>query len=204
MIGEGIMSASASPENCEEIALSLGLFAKELCGGGALRADGSVFPVNEAIAEAIAAAQWARAEPHAVDSVYRRSGRQSPGYRSVRYQAYKILLDRFLREYAGPDAQPRRLLVRDHVRPQASAAALQAQPAPAAARTLGAFRRLAPIERAALLLVVLERFSYAEAASLLAMDSVSFVEALARAREALAARLASSAAPGSSHLRIVG
>jgi RNA polymerase sigma-70 factor, ECF subfamily len=181
------MTASASSENKrEDFARSLSIFARELCGGeGALRPDGTPVAMSESVAEAFAAGRWAQ------------------GASDARLEAYRILVRRFLRQCARVGAAPEPLPVRGHARPYAQSAALQTHPAPEIARTLDALRRLAPVERAALLLVAVERFSYAEAADVMEMEKRAFVAALTRAREAFAARLALSATPGRPHLRVV-
>lgn len=69
--------------------------------------------------------------------------------------------------------------------------------------TLEALHRLAPLEKAALLLIAVERFSYSEAAAAMDLDVPAFLQALARGREAFAARLASTKAGGRAHLRLV-
>lgn len=82
-------------------------------------------------------------------------------------------------------------------------AAAMARPRRAdSSRTLQAFARLEPVERAALLLVGMERFTYAEAAAALDLGDDEFVSALARGREAFAARLAAGA-QGRPRLRLV-
>lgn len=86
--------------------------------------------------------------------------------------------------------------------PQAAAIAARPPRAADVSRTLHAFARLEPVERAALLLVALERFSYAEAAAALDLEGGEFVAALARGREAFAARLAAGA-QGRPRLRLV-
>lgn len=68
--------------------------------------------------------------------------------------------------------------------------------------SIDALGGLAPLERAALALVAVEQFSYAEAARMLALGPREMADTLARAREAFAARLAAGAA-GRARLRLV-
>jgi len=69
-------------------------------------------------------------------------------------------------------------------------------------RSVDALSGLAPLDRAALALVAVEQFSYAEAARMLALGQREMADTLARAREAFAARLAAGAA-GRARLRLV-
>lgn len=85
-------------------------------------------------------------------------------------------------------------------RPGAPALTLGAPVRPS--RSLDALAGLAPLERAALLLVAVENFSYSEAARMLALEPVQMAQTMAIAREAFAARLAAGEG-GRPRLRLV-
>ena len=172
----------------EDLARSLRSFANALCGQTVSllhqrRGDG--FDENEAdpLAEAITAA---------------RSAQNPPGARIL---AYRMLVSRFLSMPTTAATFGRRHAVAP--RPAATALAARPQITSQAEQTLDALRHLAPIERAALVLVAAERFTYADAAIVMDMERLEFVQALARAREAFAARLAKASASRTGHLRLV-
>lgn len=123
------------------------------------------------------------------DAISAASASQEVG--QARILAYRAIVGRFLR--ASVDSLPPMASERqDHL------ALTDAD------LTIVAFHQLAPFEKASLLLVVVENFSYADAATVMDLEVGSLIDALARGREAFAARLACSKFGGRSHLRIVG
>ncbi|MFN3889065.1 MAG: sigma factor-like helix-turn-helix DNA-binding protein [Beijerinckiaceae bacterium] len=174
------MTANASQDTeREDFAAALGRFARGLGAGVGER---SGFRPAEACAEALAVPP-------------------RPGIVS-RDAAYRVLVRRFLREAASAAIGRRLAAQGSGRRPAGRAGAAQMRAAVENSHTFEALRNLAPTERAALLLVAVERFSYAQAADFMELSEPEFVRALARAREAFAARLATSA--GRPHLRLVG
>ncbi|MDB5572353.1 MAG: Sigma-70, region 4, partial [Hyphomicrobiales bacterium] len=91
------------------------------------------------------------------------------------------------------------------VRPAAASggAASERAPAGGAAQTARALASLTPRERAALLLVVVEGFRYAEAASALRIEPDAVPALLAQGRARLAARLGMCKPPARPALRLV-
>lgn len=163
----------------EEFANSLAAFAEALFGLATVGGSRSDYLRTKAVARAMVAARLANEAAEA------------------RVCAYRSLIQSFLgaAEAQELDADP----------PAPAMAMRLRKPRSAEAElVLGAVQRLAPLEKAALLLVVVERFSYAEAAVVMEMDALALRSALARGREAFAARLASTKGGGRAHLRLVG
>lgn len=185
------MTASASQDaGHEDLPRSLARFAKGLSAGtpavpGAAGDGRGGFRPVEAVTEALAAAAGER------------------GPQEARRAAYRALVRRFLRETEGrePRTQPAQRRAPQPV--HSGAAAMRAHPAPEPSRILVALAGLAGVERAALILVAVERFTWREAADFMEIPEAELASALARAREAFAARLAATAAPGRPHLRLV-
>ncbi|MBX9760033.1 MAG: hypothetical protein K2Y29_14745 [Beijerinckiaceae bacterium] len=124
------------------------------------------------------------------------------GGHAARLAIYRSIVGAFLRN-SGPGSPPSPKSPAGRPRPsRASAVAILATVTEAglAAAALG---RLEPMERAALLLVAVERLSYRDAAHALDTGEADFIATLARARSAFSARLAASAATGTPHLRLV-
>lgn len=178
---------AARNQEVVDFARSLRNFAKALGGFPQHRGERHNLRETDPVAEAFAAARWA---PNALEA---------------RLIAYKHLVRRFV---STANAPSRRSGVPAGYPASQSAIAVATRPQfhAQAEQTLDALRRLAPVERAALVLVAVERFSYADAAKVLEMEEFDFVEALARARQAFAARLAAGKVPSearSGHLRLV-
>ncbi len=174
------MSASALPQyDREDFAPSLAAFAKALFGPPTGCGPETDYPATKAVAEAIGAAG------------------ASTKASEARILAYRALVGRFLRTWIVPGPSADSFF--------AAASERRQKPTPTDADlTLVALHQLAPVERATLLLVVVGRFSYADAAAVMDMEVTSFKAALARGREAFAARLACAKGGGRSHLRLVG
>ena len=183
------MSASAPRDTDrvaerDDFARALARFARALCAGEDTRQQ-------PALASAMTAALK---EALAHDSLIH--GGPMAGARTA---AYRSVVRSFLKTSAArAPAQPRSL-----VRQTASGLLVQPRVATEASRALAALARLEPVERAALLLVAVERLSYEDAAIALDIAEAELVAALARAREAFAALLAASGAAGKPHLRLV-
>ena len=174
------MSASALlQQNHGVFANSLINFADALFGppGGGGRATD--YPRTRALAEAIGAAS------------------ASQDVAAARISAYRALVGKFLRaspaEAPASDPAAFKTTGRTYKFAQTDADL-----------TLVALRQLAPVERATLLLIVVERFSYADAAAVMDVEVSALIDALARGREAYAARLACAKGGGRSHLQLVG
>jgi len=168
------MSAIADRElEVQSLAQSLHRFARALAGAA---------PASEAasgaIEEALRAARWA------------------PDPLSARVAGYRSLIRRSLTATRPTGGAPARasgvdaVLARQRTDIDAN-------------RMWRALDGLEPAHRAALLLVAVERLPYARAAEALDMGEAEFVKALARAREALAGRLAAIGAGGRRHLKLV-
>ncbi len=174
------MSASALlQQNHGVFANSLINFADALFGPPSGAGRATDYPRTRALAEAIGAAS------------------ASQEVAEARISAYRALVGRFLRasasEAPASDALAFKTAERKYKLAQADADL-----------TLVALRQLAPVERATLLLIVVERFSYADAAAVMDVEVSSLIDALARGREAYAARLACAKGGGRSHLQLVG
>lgn len=141
--------------------------------------------MNDALNEALSVARWTPEAPFA------------------RAAAYRALVRCFLRECSVRAPAPAGYPARQGASLRACVPAQRRRPATDSGRAAEALGRLEPVERAALLLVVVERFSYAEAADAIGLADDEFTAALARAREAFAALLAASGAGGKPHLRLV-
>lgn len=179
------MTASASQDaGQEDLPRSLARLARGLGAGSVASGAPGGFRAGEAIADALAAA----------------ARQQGP---DARCAAYRVLVRRFLSEADAPQPGAPPAKPRTSQPVHAGAAAMRAHPAPEPSRILVALAGLAAVERAALVLVAVERFSWREAADFMEMSEADLARALARAREAFAARLAATAAPGRPHLRLV-
>jgi RNA polymerase sigma-70 factor (ECF subfamily) len=159
---------------------SLNALARALSGGNPLGAD-----MRDAIADAIAAARWT------CDGT------------NTRIAGYQVLVGRFLMSAAAQGCRKPGRAAPVYGAGREGAVALRPRGKRAASQILEAVRALEPMERAALVLVAVERLSYQEATEVMNLDSASFINALARAREAFAARLAASGTRGGRHLHLV-
>jgi RNA polymerase sigma-70 factor (ECF subfamily) len=159
---------------------SLNVLARALCGGSPLGAD-----MRAAVADAVAAARWTQ------DGA------------DTRITGYQVLVGRFLTSGAAQTCRTAGRAAPVYGSRRDGAAALRPQGKRAASQLLEAFRGLEPTERAALLLVAVEGLTYREAAEVMNLDAAAFVNALARAREAFAARLAASGTHSGRHLHLV-
>ena len=125
-----------------------------------------------------------------------RAARRAPDPLSARIEGYRRLIQRCVIQAAPAgttSAAP----------PSIDAVLARQRAGLDATRTWRALGGLEPAHRAALLLVVVERLPYARAAEALDMTEADFIKALARAREALAGRLAAIGARGRPHLKLV-
>lgn len=172
----------------EDFAKAIGNFARALNGAQRRPEDPCDGLHPEVLAEAISAARWAQ---NAFDA---------------RMIGYRVVVARFLANSAVASGDSGCAPSRPAQR-SATAVATRPHMTTQAETTLNALRRLAPFERAALVLVSVERLPYEHAACVMDLTLQEFAEAVARAREAFAARLACTGAPGrgrASHLKLVG
>jgi predicted DNA-binding protein (UPF0251 family) len=183
------MSASAPRDTDrvaerDDFARALARFTRALCAGEDTRQQPALASaMTAALKEALAHDGWIH-------------GGSIAGARTA---AYRSLVRSFLRTSAARGPAPPRSLARQN----ASGLLVQPRVATEASRALAALARLEPVERAALLLVAVERLSYEDAAIALEIAEAELVAALARAREAFAALMAASGAAGKPHLRLV-
>lgn len=133
--------------------------------------------------------------PGAIEEALR-AARRAPDPLSAQIEGYRRLIQRFAMQ-AGPAATT------PAARPSIDAVLALQRTSLDATRKWRALSGLEPAHRAALLLVVVERLPYARAAEALDMAEADFIKALARAREALAGRLAAISACGRRHLKLV-
>jgi DNA-directed RNA polymerase specialized sigma24 family protein len=189
------MSASA-PRNTDrdDFARGFARFARALCAGeDARRRAGVCSAVTAALKEALATDAWSRADWTASAS------RATP---AARIAIYRSLVGAFLRN-CGPRAPLSPAFARGQLRHSGAGPLAQSATVTEAGRAAAALGRLEPMERAALLLVAVERLSYRDAAHALDVDEHDLIATLARAREAFSALLAASGAAGAPHLRLV-
>ena len=125
-----------------------------------------------------------------------RAARQAPDPLSARIEGYRRLIRRYAIQGEPATTPPA-------ARPGIDAVLALQRTSLDATRKWRALSGLDPAHRAALLLVVVERLPYACAAEALDMAEADFIKALARAREALAGRLAAIGACGRRHLKLV-